>query len=71
MSVRPKKRPYLPTLRPLQRDSRYPTREGGGTLRRGDALHTSLFTAASGAHCLCPWRDASFTRVQFTVVHTK
>ena len=27
MSVRPKKRPYLPTLRPLQRDSRYPTRD--------------------------------------------
>ena len=33
MSVRPKKRPYLPTLRPLQRDSRYPTREGAGTQR--------------------------------------
>ena len=34
MSVRPKKRPYLPTLRPLQRGSRYPTREGGGTQAR-------------------------------------
>ena len=34
MSVRPKKRPYLPTLRPLQRDSRYPTRDWGGTLLR-------------------------------------